>query len=311
MTPGKKIFITRRLPSIARELLSQHCDVDESPRNEPYPADGLAALMADYDAVLSTVTERFDEQVLEHRSRLEVISNYAVGLNNIDVPYARSLGITVYNTPDVVTNSTADLTFAILLSLIRQIPHAQEFVRQGRWKGWDPELFLGEELSGKIFGILGFGRIGKAVARRAGGFGLESICYNAVTAGPDTPGGARAVSLDELLETSDYLSIHLPLTADTHGLVDKRLFGKMCKRPIVLNMARGEIVVTEDLVDALRVGQIRGAGLDVLASEQVSAGHPLCEAGNVVLVPHIGTATVDCRRNMAALAAMNILNHFR
>jgi glyoxylate reductase len=308
----RNVFITRRVPSIAKTNLRRFFDVDESDRNEPYPADKLADIVAGYDAILSTVSEKIDETVLKRKKKLSVIANYAVGLDNIDVPYAQSVGITVYNTPDVVTNSTADLTFSILLSLIRRIPQAQEFVRQNQWKAWDPELFWGEELSGKVFGILGFGKIGQAVARRAIGFGLDIIYYDIVPKSVDALLGmhVKSVGLDELLEKADYISIHLPLTSETKGLIDKRTIGQMKRNPIILNMARGGIVVTEDLVEALRMGHIRGSGLDVVSPEPLSGDHPLCHMDNVLLVPHIGTATRECRIHMAELAAQNIIGHF-
>ena len=171
----KKVFITRRLPAIAEERLKEKFDVYGSRENEPYPRKLLPEIVGQYDAVLSTVTEKFNKEILKQKGKLTVISNYAVGLDNIDVEFAKSLGIAIYNTKDVVTNSTADLTFSIFLSLIRKILLAQVFIRNDNWKTWDPELFLGEELNGKVFGILGFGKIGQAVARRAFGFDLNII----------------------------------------------------------------------------------------------------------------------------------------
>ena len=226
--------------------------------------------------------------------------------------YAKSVGITVYNTPDVVTNSTADLTFSILLSLIRKISLAQNFIKQDKWKAWDPELFLGEELSGKIFGILGFGKIGQAVARRAAGFGLNIIYYNRSIISPDSSlkQYVKPVGLNELLKTSDYLSIHLPLTDETRGFIDRQTINKMKTHPIILNISRGDIVNTNDLVEALESGKIRGAALDVTSPEPLSGDHPLCHFDNCIVVPHIGTATQECRNNMAQLAAQNIINHF-
>ncbi len=308
----RKVFITRRLPPIAATILREQFIVDERAVNEPCPSDTLAAAVAECDAILSTVSEKLDKSLLERRKNLLVISNYAVGLDNIDLPYARSVGIAVYNTPDVVTNSTADLTLALLLTLVRRLAHAQEYVRQGLWKGWDPERCLGEELTGKTFGILGFGRIGQAVARRAAGFGMNVLYYSRQESRHDSSlPYVRAASLDELLGLVDYLSIHVPLSDGTRGLVNREMFDKMHKRPVILNMARGEIVATDDMMDALSAGKIRGAGLDVVSAERLAREHPLCRAGNVVVVPHIGTATVECRHDMAALAARNIVKHFQ
>ena len=308
----KKVFITRRLPSIAKEILQDKFKVDGCDKNEPCPNDMLVDIISDYDAILATVSEKFDKKILKKKVNLKVISNYAVGLDNIDVDYARSVGITVYNTPDVVTNSTADLTFSILLSLIRKITLAHEFIKKDKWKAWSPELFLGEELSGKVFGVLGFGKIGQAVARRAKGFELDIIYYNRSkkSVGSSLKEYAKPVGLNELLETSDYLSIHLPFTNETKGFINKQTIHKMRKKPIILNMARGEIVNTYDLVEALKSGKIRGAGLDVTSPEPLPGDHPLCYLDNCIVVPHIGTATQECRNNMAQLAAKNIINHF-
>ena len=308
----RKVFITRRLPFVAKEILKEKFEVYGSDKNEPYPCDKMADIVADYDAVLSTVSEMFNKRILKQKRSLKVISNYAVGLDNIDVKYAQSVGIAVYNTPNVVTNSTADLTFALLLSLIRKISFACDFVKKDKWKAWDPELFLGEELNGKVFGILGFGKIGQAVARRAVGFGLDIIYYNRSKKGADSflKPYVKPVSLSELLKTSDYLSIHLPLIDETRGFINKHTISKMKKKPIILNIARGDIVITNDIVEALNSGKIRGAGLDVTSPEPLSGNHPLCHFDNCIVVPHIGTATQECRNNMARLAAQNIINHF-
>tara|TARA_Y100000310_G_scaffold222616_1_gene224337 strand:- start:2815 stop:3747 length:933 start_codon:yes stop_codon:yes gene_type:complete len=308
----KKVFITRRLPAIAEERLKEKFDVYGSRENEPYPRKLLPEIVGQYDAVLSTVTEKFNKEILKQKGKLTVISNYAVGLDNIDVEFAKSLGIAIYNTKDVVTNSTADLTFSIFLSLIRKILLAQVFIRNDNWKTWDPELFLGEELNGKVFGILGFGKIGQAVARRAFGFDLNIIFTNRsdIDAKYCNDIKARCVSFDELLAISDYISIHLPLTDLTRGIINRKIINKMKRKPIIINMSRGEIVVTNDLLDALKKGKIRGACLDVTAPEPIHADHPLCQLENCIIVPHIGTATLECRNNMALLAAENIINHF-
>jgi glyoxylate reductase len=308
----KKVFITRRLPVVAKEILQEKFDVYGSDKNESYPNNMLSSIVADYDAVIATVSEKFDKSILEQKGNLKVISNYAVGLDNIDVKYAQSVGITVYNTPDVVTDSTADLTFAILLSLIRKISYASDFVKKDKWKAWDPELYLGEELSGKVFGILGFGKIGQAVARRAVGFGLDIIYYNRSKKDVESSlkPYVKSVGLSELLETSDYLSIHLPLTNETKGFINKQTINKMKKKPIILSIARGDIVNTDNLIEALKSGKIRGAGLDVTSPEPLPGNNPLCHFNNCIIVPHIGTATQECRNNMARLAAQNIINHF-
>ena len=310
MSERIKVYITRRLPAIAGEMLSRHFIVEGSDNNKPLESSILRDVVADHDAVLSTVTEIFDREILDVRGRLSVISNYAVGLDNIDVQYAQSKNITVYNTPDVVTESTADHTLALLLALIRIIAPARDFVRADKWRAWDPELFLGEELCSKTLGIIGFGKIGKAVAKRAAGFGLRIIYYDHSPQDFADRIDCRQVELDELLRLSDYISIHLPLTEETVNFIDASMIDRMERKPVLLNMARGGIVETDALLEALNSGKIRGAGLDVTAPEPLSGTHPLCQFDNCLIVPHIGTATVECRRNMAALAAQNIIDHF-
>ncbi len=308
-----RVFITRRLPPIAKQLLEDAgLAVDQREENSPCPVDLLLKAVEDYDVVLSTVSEQLDEAVISRKRQLKVISNYAVGLDNISVHFAGTAGVAVYNTPDVVTESTADMTFALLLGLLRKLPAAQAFVKAGQWKAWDPELFLGEELRGKVLGILGLGRVGTAVARRALGFGLRVIYYDLenriIELGFDND--IKPVALDELYRRADYLAIHVPLTSDTKGMINRDAFAQMARRPAVVNMARGGIVDTDDLVAALRAGMVRGAALDVVAHDRIAGDHPLCHLDNVIVVPHIGTATTECRANMAALAARNMINHF-
>ena len=308
----KKVLITRRLPNVAENILSNSFEVNQIKDNKPLNREKLISAVQKYDAILSTVTEKFDRVVLSKSKKLKVISNYAVGLDNIDLDFAQSLGIKTYNTPDSVTNSTADHTFALLLSLIRMIPSAKKYVKNDKWKMWNPEIFLGEELTGKTLGIIGFGKIGQAVARRAIGFGLKVIYYNhsKKIVDPAIEQYVRSLKFDEVLQSADYLSLHLPLTPKTKEMINKKTIMKMKKQPILINMARGDIVKTDDLVEALKSGRIRGAGLDVTSPEPLSGDHPLCHLNNCIIVPHIGTATQECRNNMAQLAAQNIINHF-
>ncbi|MDP7368581.1 MAG: NAD(P)-dependent oxidoreductase, partial [Candidatus Pacebacteria bacterium] len=212
----KTVFITRRLPSVAEEMLEKHFKVTASKKNKTISHKELINAISKYDAILSTVSDKLSSDILAKKKNLQVISNYAVGLNNIDVKFAQKKGIAVYNTPDVVTESTADMTFALLLSLIRKTEEARHFVKKGKWSEWDPEIFLGEELDGKTFGIIGFGRVGQAVSKRAAGFGLKVIFYNQPKLkGSRFSGNAKQVSLSKLLEKSDYISIHVPLQKDT------------------------------------------------------------------------------------------------
>lgn len=306
----KKIFITRRLPPIAKNLLSKHFIVDGSDENKPLSERKLKEVVSSYDGILSTISEKFPKSILENAKNLKVLSNYAIGLDNIDLQAAKEKGISVYNTPDVVTQSTADMTFALLLSLIRKISSAQSFVKENKWSAWDPELFLGEELAGKTFGIIGFGKIGKEVAKRAQGFGLKVIYYNRSNVEPLNK-EMEQVELDYLLKKSDYISLHVPLNEKTKDLITKKEIEKMEKKPLLLNLARGDVINTDALVNALVSGKIRGAALDVTNPEPISGNHPLCKMENCIIVPHIGTATKECRHNMAKLAAENIIKHFK
>ncbi len=308
----KKIFITRRIPQIAKQMLEQHFIVEQNNNNSPLPPQKVSEIVKTHDGILSTVSEKLMEEVLAEAS-VEAISNYAVGLDNIDKNYAKKKGIAVYNTPDVVTHSTADMTFALLLNLIRKIPFAQKFVKDNKWTAWDPELFLGEELFGKTLGIIGLGKIGLEVAKRAQGFGLKILYYNRSTKAIDEPHlykVCRQVDLLELLQESDYISIHVPLTPQTKNFINQDSFSLMKKKPIVLNLARGSVISTDALLYALCNKQIRGVALDVTNPEPLPGNHPLLAFENCIIVPHIGTATKECRHNMAALAAQNLIDHF-
>jgi len=307
-----RIFITRRLHPLALELLLEHFEVNVHDENSPLPVEAFSEIVREYDGVLSTVIDRFDETLLRQRKKLQVISNYAIGLDNIDVDYARANGVAVYNTPDVVTEPTADMTFALLLALERKVGPAFEFIKQDQWRSWDPWLFLGRGLTGKVMGIHGFGRIGQAVGRRAVGFGMKVVYHDVQIREVNDPllAGAEAVDLDQLLERCHYLSIHVPLNKATRGLFNRQLLSRVRQRPILLNMARGPVVDTEALVFALQEGWLRGAALDVTDPEPLSGSAPICKLENVIISPHIGTATEECRRDMAEVAAQNLIRHF-
>ena len=307
----KKVFITRKIPMNAKELLEKQFEVRVNTEDRQLTTDELAEAAQEFDGILSMLSDPFTKVVFDQATRLKVISNYAIGLDNIDKVAAHAKGIVVTNLPDVVTESTADLTFAILLSLIRKIPEAKEFVLEGRWKAYSPDLFLGEELQDKTLGIMGFGRTGRAVAKRALPFGLHVNIYHykPLTFTEEEKKNFTQVPFDELLATSDYISLHIPLKEETRFLIDAKAFEKMKKRPVLINIARGAIVQTDDLVTALEKGQIRGAALDVTFPEPISHHHPLCLFENCLIVPHIGSATTDCRAKMAHIAAENLIRN--
>jgi glyoxylate reductase len=292
-----RVYVTRELPGDAVERLRGAHEVDVWPEPRPVPREALIEHARDADALLTMLTERIDAEFLEQVGGLRGVANYAVGTDNVDLEAATAARVPVGNTPDVLTDATADLAFALLLAVARRLRDADAAVRAGNWPTWSPTAFLGHDVAGATLGIVGFGRIGRAVARRGEGFGME-IVHNSRSGG---------VALDELLERSDYVSIHAPLTPDTRGLIGERELGLMKPTAILVNTARGELVQTAALERALREGAIAGAGLDVTDPEPLPADHPLLGAPNLTVAPHIGSATRTTRERMAGLAADNLL----
>jgi glyoxylate reductase len=310
----KRVFITRKLPAVARDTLAQHFEVVQHDGDGPVPRERLPALVREFHGILSTVADRFDRAILDHASTLTCLSNYAVGLDNIDVAYARERGVHVYNLPPNVTiASTADLTMGVLLALVRRIPEGAQLVREGKWTSWDPNLCLGQDLPGKTLGIIGMGAIGKAVARRALGFDMRVVFHNrsVVTLEGPLKDHVQQVSFEELLGTSDFISIHVPLTPDTKGLINDAAFAAMRRRPVLVNMARGAVIDTAALLRAFAGNQIRGAALDVTDPEPLPGDHPLLALPNCLVVPHVGTSTIECRHDMAKHAAERMVRHFQ
>ncbi|MCX7735830.1 MAG: D-glycerate dehydrogenase [Candidatus Kapabacteria bacterium] len=307
-----KILITRRINESAVKLLREHFEVDYRNINEPLSNDYLSENAPKYDGILSTITEKFDEELLKRASsRLKAISNMAVGLDNIDIKTAEKLGISIFNTPDVVTDSTADFTLAIGLAFLRQIVDSFEFIKKNEWKKWDPEIFNGRTLRNINWGIIGFGRVGKAVAERLKGFGVKIYYTDVNPINTIDFDFATNLEFDELLNISDVISIHIPLNQNTKGLINYNNFKKMQRKPLIINMARGSIVNTDDLIKALNENLISGAALDVFDPEPISSDHSILKYKNVLITPHIGTATIDCRKEMAMLAAQNLINFFK
>jgi glyoxylate reductase len=241
---------------------------------------------------LTLLTDRVDGALIDGASRLRAISNYAVGYDNIDLAAASARGIPVGNTPDVLTDATADLTFALMLAAARRIPAATEAVRAGDWVTWEPAMHLGAEVRGATLGIIGFGRIGRAVAQRAEGFEMEVV---------------HGVALNDLLERSDFVSLHAPLTPETHHLIDRDALRRMRPTAILINTARGPLVDPNALREALVAGELAGAALDVTDPEPLPPDHPLLGAPNLIVTPHIGSATRAARERMTELAVENLL----
>src|SRR3954447_24025013 len=292
-----RVFVTRRLPGTALKRLAAEHELDVWPERMPPALDVLRERAAHVDGLLALLTDRIDAALIEASPDLRVISNYAVGSDNVDLEAATKRGIPVGITPDVLTEATADLAFAGLLAAARRLPEAAATVREGRWLTWEPDWLLGHDVHGATLGIVGFGRIGQAVARRAGGFDMQVLHTS-------RHGG---VSLEELLERADAVSLHTPLTPDTRHLIDAAALARMKPTAVLVNTARGAIVDQDALAAALHEGRIAGAALDVTDPEPLPPDHPLLDAPNLLVLPHIGSATHSTRERMADLAVENLL----
>lgn len=299
------IAITRRLPEVALERLqTAGHDLRLHDADDPPTRDALMDLVRDVDGIVCLLSDRIDAALLDAAGpRLKVVANYAVGLDNVDRAACAQRGVAVAHTPGVLTEATADQAWALLLALARRVLEGHRLVASGAWQGWAPLQLLGSELHGRRFGVVGLGRIGRAAARRARGFGME-VVYHARSAKPDAEAElpARRLPLDELLATSDVVSLHCPLTEATRHLIDADALARMKPSALLINTSRGEVVDEAALVEALSEGAIAGAGLDVF--EREPRIHPRLPAlPNVVLAPHLGSATVATRDAMAVLVA--------
>jgi glyoxylate reductase len=291
-------FVTRQLPGSALDRLRAEHDVDVWPEQVPPDPGTLRERTRPAAGLLSLLSDRIDADFIAANPQLKAIANYAVGYDNIDIDAASARGIPVGNTPDVLTDATADLAFALLLAAARQLPEAAKAVLEGDWLAWQPGRYLGHDVHGATLGIIGFGRIGQAVAQRARGFAMEVITA-------DTRGDRGSVA--HLLQESDFVSLHCPLTPQTHHLIDAAALQAMRPNAILINTARGPIVDQSALARALHDGTIAGAALDVTDPEPLPADDPLLKAPNLIVVPHIGSATRTARERMADLAVDNLL----
>lgn len=301
------VFVTRRLPPVALKRLAEHCQLEVWEDFLPPDYDVLHQKIKGRDALLCLLTDRVDAELIAAASHLKVISNMAVGYDNIDVAAASKRGIPVGNTPGVLTETTADFAFALLMAVARRIPEAQAYIKAGHWKTWHPTVLSGQDIYGATLGIVGFGRIGQAVARRAGGFGMRILAHGGRHEDAIRAVGAEKVSLADLLAQSDYVSLHVPLTEKTHHLIGASELEMMKPTAILVNTARGAVVDSKALCDALRRGQILAAGLDVTEPEPIPPDDPLLTLNNCVVVPHIASASVATRRKMSAMAVDNVI----
>jgi glyoxylate reductase len=292
-----RVFVARRLPGGAVDRLRAEHEVELWTDQMPPPREELLARAPELDGLLSLLTDPVDADLIAASPRLRAISNYAVGVDNVDLAAATERGIPVGNTPDVLTDSTADLALALMLGIGRRIVEGEAYVRRGEWRTWEPSLLLGRDLHGATVGIVGFGRIGRAVARRCEGFGCE-VLYTELDAG---------VELDELLARSDFVTLHAPLAPDTRGLIDAAALRRMKPTAYLINTARGPLVDTDALAQALHAGEIAGAALDVTEPEPLPADHPLLGAPGLLVLPHIASASHATRERMADMAVDNLL----
>jgi glyoxylate reductase len=293
------------LPPRAMALLRARVDLTCNPHDRALTRDELIRMVAGQHGVIAMLTDRIDAEVLDAAPDLKVVANYAVGYNNIDVAAATARGVTVTNTPGVLTDATADLTWALILGVTRRLGEGDRVVRAGRWTGWSPTQLLGMELRDAVLGIVGMGRIGRAVASRARAFGMRVI-YSARRPTPDADPDWTAVALNDLLTTADVISLHVPLTDTTRHLVGAEQLAAMKPSAYLVNTARGPVVDESALVEALRCGRIAGAGLDVYEREpEIHAGLSACE--NALLLPHLGSATTATRERMGSMAVENVI----
>ncbi|MBX3302261.1 MAG: D-glycerate dehydrogenase [Nitrospira sp.] len=299
------LYITRRLPQPVLDAIPRNYHVLLAPADHLPTADELRHGFNQADAVICTLTDRIDASLLSHATKLKIIANYAVGYNNIDLPAATQRGIVVTNTPDVLTDATADLTWALLLAVSRRVVEGDTWVRTGTWPGWTPTQMLGADVSGKTLGLIGMGRIGQAVAQRAAGFRM-SVLYASHRLVPSSPGTTWVwLPLDDVLAQSDFLSLHVPLTETTHHLIGQRELALMKPTAYLINTSRGPVIDEAALVSALKTRTIAGAALDVYEQEPlVSAG--LTSLPNMVLLPHLGSATLETRVRMGLICLDNI-----
>ncbi|MEO8357167.1 MAG: D-glycerate dehydrogenase [Chloroflexota bacterium] len=303
-----RVFVTRAIPEKGFELIKDFCDVDLWQDDLPPSHEELLKHVQGMDGLLCLLTDRIDGEVMDAAGQpLKVISNHAVGFDNIDVPAATARKIPVGNTPNVLTDATADFAFALMMAAGRRLLEADRYVRDGKWQTWGPMLLLGVEMKGATLGLVGFGRIGRAMARRALGFDMHVIYYDPREKKADPGIHATRVDFETLLEESDFISLHTPLTPDTRHLIDSEALSKMKPGAVLINTSRGPVVDMDALYEALKSKRIFAAGLDVTEPEPLPLDHPLYTLDNVTIMPHIASASKTARDKMSWMAAKNLL----
>jgi glyoxylate reductase len=309
MAGKPKVFVTRVIPEAGLARIRAETDADIWTEQLPPPADVLRKKAADCDGLVSLLTDRIDAGLLDACPRLKVVSNFAVGFNNVDVPAATARGVCVGNTPGVLTDATADMAFCLLIGAARRLVEGHAYTLAGRWKTWEPLGHLGQDLFGRTVGVIGMGRIGFAFARRCRfGWDMQVLYHDVMPSDKaERELGARRVDLDTLLRESDFVSLHADLNEQTRGMIGREQFQKMKRSAVLINTARGPLVDQKALADALRSGTIFAAGLDVTDPEPPAPDDPLLKLPNIIIAPHIASATVQTRNAMAEICANNLL----
>jgi len=303
-----KVYVTRLIPDEGLDMVREFCDATIWEGELPPPRDVLLRETRDADGLLSLLTDKVDPELMDACPKLRVVSNMAVGFDNIDVPAATERGILAGNTPGVLTETTADFAFALLMAAARRIVEGVEYVREGRWKTWGPMLLMGPDVHHATLGLVGLGRIGVEMAKRARGFDMRVLYYDVYRREDvERELGITYAPLDDVLTQADFVSIHTPLTPDTRHLMNAERFARMKRSGILINTSRGPVVETEALVRALQEGQIAYAALDVTDPEPLPADHPLAHMPNCIVVPHIASASAATRGKMAQIAARNLI----
>lgn len=309
-----RVFVSRIIAEKALEKLSTEADIEVWQDALPPPYEVLSEKVRDVEGLLSLLTDKVDAALMDTATKLKVVSNLAVGYDNIDVSEATRRGISVSNTPEVLTETTADLAFTLLVSAARRVVEADKYTRAGKWKTWEPSLMLGQDIHRATLGIIGLGRIGKEMAKRGRGFSMTVIYYDEYPAPAEIEqelGLRRVATLDELLAEADFITIHVPLTEATRHLIGEKEFEKMKSTAVLVNSARGLVVDQKALYNALKSGQIFSAGLDVTEVEPIPQDDPLLTLDNVIVLPHIASGSVITREKMALMAADNIIAGLR
>jgi len=303
-----KVFVSRIIPDEGLNLVLDECDAEVWQDELPPPHEVLLDKIKDKVGLLSLLTDRIDADLMDRNPQLRVVANYAVGFDNIDIPAATARGIPVGNTPGVLTDTTADFAFTLMVSAARRVVEGADYVRAGHWKTWGPKLLTGIDIHGATLGLIGFGRIGQAMAKRASGFDMRVLYYDQYRREDlEQSMGVTFADMDTLLRESDFVSIHTDLNASTRHMFNAEAFGKMKPSAIVVNSARGPIIDPQALYDALTTGKIRAAALDVTEPEPINMDSPLVNLPNCLIVPHIASASIATRGKMAEIAAKNLI----